>query len=152
MSMAREIYQQIIVDHGRNPRNYGELSAPVCCAEGHNRLCGDSVKVYMRSDKIEINACKFTGEGCAIAIASASLMTEVVHGMHIKDVKALFDDFHGAIVNGENFKYLSPQHERISVFLGVADYPARVKCATLAWQTLLSIINNTNTNRIISTE
>jgi nitrogen fixation NifU-like protein len=152
MSMMREIYQQIIVDHSRNPRNFGEISGSHCSRTGHNRLCGDSLKLYAKIEDKTIVECKFIGEGCAIAMASASLLTEVVTGLTLEDATRLFKDLHGALVNGESFIESSPEHQRLAVFLGVAEYPARVKCATLSWQTLIAIIENSEINSEISTE
>ena len=153
MSMAREIYQQIIVDHGRQPRNFHELSAPCCSHTGHNRLCGDILRVHARIDNARIEACSFTGDGCAISMASASLLTEVVRGQTVEAVEALFTDFHAALVEGATFHAVTPAHERLAVFLGVAEYPARVKCATLAWQTLMAILQqNLHQDAVVSTE
>jgi nitrogen fixation NifU-like protein len=142
MSMAREIYQQIIIDHGRKPRNFHELEAPCCSQTGHNRLCGDILRVHVRVENQQVVACSFTGNGCAISVASASLLTEVIRGQSVEAVSALFSDFHAALVEGKPFKAVTPAHDRLSVFLGVAEYPARVKCATLAWQTLMAILHN----------
>lgn len=151
MSMMREIYQQIIIDHSRNPRNFHELPEPCQNRVGHNRLCGDSLNLYIRVQDNIITECSFTGDGCAIALSSASLLTEIITGLTTEAVTDLFNDFHAALVNGENFDEKTNQHERLAVFLGVGEYPARVKCATLAWQTLMSLIQNSSEN-VVSTE
>ena len=142
MSMAREIYQQILIDHGRHPRNFHELEPPCCSQTGHNRLCGDILRVHVRVENEQVMACSFTGHGCAISMASASLLTEVVRGQTVEAVSLLFADFHAALVDGAPFEMTTPAHERLAIFLGVAEYPARVKCATLAWQTLMAILHN----------
>ncbi|MBT4803428.1 MAG: SUF system NifU family Fe-S cluster assembly protein [Legionellales bacterium] len=152
MSMAREIYQQIIVDHGRNPRNFGVLDHPCCSRTGHNRLCGDILNLYVRVDAGVVAACKFDGSGCAISMASASLLTEVVLGQKVEFACDLFNDFHAALVDGKQFSSSSEAHERLAVFLGVAEYPARVKCATLVWQTLMAVLQENKTLENISTE
>lgn len=153
MSMAREIYQQIIIDHGRQPRNFHELVPPCCSQTGHNRLCGDILRVHVRVENDRVLACSFTGNGCAISMASASLLTEVVRGQTVEAISVLFADFHAALVHGAPFEAVTPAHERLAVFLGVAEYPARVKCATLAWQALMAILHDhVNQDVAVSTE
>lgn len=151
MSMMREIYQQIILDHSRNPRNFHELPEPCQNRVGHNRLCGDSLNLYIRVKDNIIEECSFTGDGCAIALSSASLLTETITGLNLEEASELFHDFHASLVKGDKFNEKTSQHERLAIFLGVSEYPARVKCATLAWQTLMSLIENANDN-VVSTE
>ena len=152
MSLIREIYQQTIIDHGRKPRNFHALEAPCIVADGQNRSCGDSLRLYASVVDNVIEAISFTGEGCAIAVASASLLTEVVSGMRVDEALALFQRFHQAVVVGEDFEAESDNEARLSVFLGVQAYPARVKCATLAWQTLIAVLENPEQPITVSTE
>ena len=132
----RELYQSVIVDHGRHPRNFGSLACPCLAGEGFNALCGDRIylQLVVKNDAIE-NA-QFCGEGCAISVASASLMTEVLRGKKVPEAKALFAEFHALVTGGVS----SAQLGKLAVFAGVREFPARVKCATLAWHTLLSAL------------
>lgn len=152
MSMAREIYQQIIVDHGRKPRNFAVMPPPCCVRHGQNPLCGDNLTLYVRSNDDIITDISFSGDGCAISMASASLLTELTKNMSYASIRILFDEFHAALVNGASFEPSTLAHERLSVLLGVAEYPARVKCATLAWQTLMAVVNAVPDAEKISTE
>lgn len=129
----RELYQEVIFDHNRSPRNFGKLDDADRVAEGHNPLCGDQLTLYVRLDGDVIAEARFVGHGCAISTASASLMTEAVKGRTVADVEALFRDFHalltGAAPEGRDFG-------KLEVLAGVREFPVRVKCATLAWHTL----------------
>ena len=149
MSIERELYQQIIVDHGKNPRNFHKLEH-ACELDGHNPLCGDKVTVYVKQENDLVTEASFVGSGCAIAMASASLMTEIIKGMHISKAKELFEDFHNALVSEADFPDRGDAHRRLSLLLGVKNYPVRVKCATLAWHTLVAILQQENST--ISTE
>jgi nitrogen fixation NifU-like protein len=133
--MLNELYQDIIVDHTRAPRNFGELSHASHQAEGYNPLCGDQLKLFLIIDDQQIiQQIKFTGIGCSISTASASLMTESLVGKTVSEAEYLFKNFH-EMLTAENFK--DPERlEKLAVFSGVKEYPARVKCATLAWHTL----------------
>ena len=129
----RELYQELILDHGRRPRNFRGMPDADHSAEGHNPLCGDQLTVHLRIEQGRIAEASFVGHGCAISTASASLMTEAVRGLTVAEAEALFRDVH-AMLTG------APPPERafgkLAVLGGVRDYPARVKCATLAWHTL----------------
>ncbi|MCZ7559392.1 MAG: SUF system NifU family Fe-S cluster assembly protein [Burkholderiaceae bacterium] len=129
----RELYQEVIFDHNRSPRNFHKMDDADRVAEGHNPLCGDQLTLYVRLKDGLIDEVSFVGHGCAISTASASLMTEAVKGRTIAEVEALFRDFH-ALLTGE-----PPQGRdfgKLEVLAGVREFPVRVKCATLAWHTL----------------
>ncbi|RDI41338.1 Fe-S cluster assembly sulfur transfer protein SufU [Aquicella lusitana] len=129
----RELYQEIIVDHGKAPRNFGKLSHASHCKAGHNPLCGDKLTLYLlERDGVVQDIC-FEGAGCAISVASASLMTECVKGKKRSDVIKLFEQFHDLVTAG---KTSEEDLGKLAVFSGVAEFPVRVKCATLAWHTL----------------
>jgi nitrogen fixation protein NifU and related proteins len=139
--MLNELYQDIIIDHTRSPRNFGILHAASHQAEGHNPLCGDELKIFLLIDQNNvIEQVRFTGAGCSISTASASLMTETLLGKTVAQAEALFKAFH-AMLTQENFAH--PEHlDKLAVFAGVQKYPARVKCATLAWHTLQAALQH----------
>jgi len=129
----RELYQELILDHGRRPRNFHETPGADHSAEGHNPLCGDQLMVFLRIDQGRVADASFVGHGCAISTASASLMTEAVRGLTVGEADSLFRDVH-AMLTGEPAP--GRAYGKLAVLAGVRDYPARVKCATLAWHTL----------------
>ena len=132
----RELYQDIILDHGRHPRNFRPIEHPTHTAQGHNPLCGDRVTVYLRLDGDRVADVSFEGRGCAISTASSSLMTEVLKGKTLAEAQALFAQFHAKVTGGEVHAVpgaLEEDAERLEPLIGVKAYPARVKCATLAW-------------------
>jgi nitrogen fixation NifU-like protein len=143
----RELYQEMIVDHGREPRNFGVLAQANHCQAGHNPLCGDKLTVYILEQNGMIADLSFEGVGCAISVASASLMTEAVKGKTLSEIEKIFTNFHHLVTQGI---HLEDSMDKLSVFSGVAEFPARVKCATLAWHTLKAALNNDP--RPISTE
>ncbi|RLE32373.1 MAG: SUF system NifU family Fe-S cluster assembly protein [Acidobacteria bacterium] len=134
MSDLKDLYQEVILDHNRNPRNCYIMDGASCTADGHNPLCGDIVKVYLRIENGIIEEISFQGQGCAICTASTSLMTESVQGKSVEEAQGLFDEFHQMLtgVAEEQGVVLG----KLQVFEGVREYPVRVKCATLAWHTL----------------
>ena len=134
MSDLRELYQEVIFDHNRNPRNFRALADANRVADGHNPLCGDQLTVYLRVEGDRVVDASFLGHGCAISTASASLMTEAVKGHSIDEVEALFREFHAMLTDATP----AAAHGlgKLEVFGGVRQFPARVKCATLAWHTL----------------
>ncbi len=134
MSDLKDLYQEVILDHNRNPRNCYIMDGASCTADGHNPLCGDIVKVYLRIENGIIEEISFQGQGCAICTASTSLMTESVQGRSVEEAQGLFDEFHQMLtgVAEEQGVVLG----KLQVFEGVREYPVRVKCATLAWHTL----------------
>ena len=135
----RELYQEVILDHGRNPRNLRTSPEANRHAHGHNPMCGDSLVVHATVDDAGvIRDLAFEGKGCAISIASASLMTEVLNGKSEVEAKALFERFHGMCTTGSDLggDLDDEELERLQVLSGVRQFPMRVKCATLAWHTL----------------
>ena len=144
MSDLRELYQEVIFDHNRHPRNFGKLEDANRHADGNNPLCGDKLSLYLRIDGDVIADLRFEGMGCAISTASASLMTERLKGMKVADAEALFHKFH-ALVTEDGKDAEGPELGKLSVLTGVRDYPARVKCATLAWHTLEAALHNQET-------
>ena len=145
----RELYQEVILDHNKNPRNFGELSDANYTADGNNPLCGDRLTVYLKLDDNElVNEVSFTGKGCAISIASASMMTTVVKGKTVKQVNDLFDKFH-KLCTGESDEAELDEFEdeiaKLRVMSGVRQFPMRVKCATLSWHAVEAAINKKDT-------
>jgi len=132
----RELYQEVIFDHNRRPRNFHVLDSATHTADGHNPLCGDQLSVYARVEDGVVQEVSFIGHGCAISKASASLMTEAVKGMSIDEVETLFHDMHAMLTEAHPDRDLG----KLEVLSGVREFPARVKCATLAWHTLHNAI------------
>ncbi|MGB8364046.1 MAG: Fe-S cluster assembly sulfur transfer protein SufU [Rhizomicrobium sp.] len=140
----RELYQDIILDHGRHPRNFRSLAGASHFAHGHNPLCGDKVTVYLKIEDDRIAAVSFEGHGCAISTASASLMTEILTNKTLAEADLLFKSFHGKVTGGDEPEMppmLEEDCERLEPLTGVRTYPARVKCATLAWHTFEAAVN-----------
>jgi nitrogen fixation NifU-like protein len=135
-SPVAELYQEVILDHQRRPRNRGPLACPSGSAEGHNPLCGDRVKVYYTVADGRITAVSFEGTGCAISQAAASLMTVAVKGKTPAEAEALFDGFHDLILGHEVPAEVGAALGKLRAFAGVAAFPLRVKCASLPWHTL----------------
>ena len=142
MSDMRELYQQLIIDHGRKPRNFGELEHANHVKEGFNPLCGDKVTVYVIEKEGVIDDIKFDGCGCAISMASASLMTQALKGKKMTDAISLFGAFHDVVVG--NNKQEQDKLGKLIALAGVVEYPARVKCATLCWHTMIAALNNSD--------
>ncbi len=140
MSDLRDLYQQVILDHYRAPRNFGPLEPVSSCAEGYNPLCGDKVKVYLRTDGDRIDGLTFEGVGCAISTASASLMTEAVRGLERSEAEALLAAFL-ALMTGDGEGANGVPLGKLEVLSGVKDYPVRIKCATLAWHALRAALD-----------
>ena len=137
MSELRDLYQSVILDHYKKPRNYGALENATGRAEGVNPLCGDHVTVQVRVEDGMVVAVGFEGTGCAISKASASLMTEIVGGKSIEDFEALFGRFHDLVTGDEE---PGEGLGKLEVLSGVREFPSRVKCATLAWHALRAAI------------
>lgn len=141
MSELSELYQQVILDHNKKPRNFHKLEAANRMAEGYNPLCGDQLKVYMELEDEVVKSISFEGSGCAISKASASMMTQAVKGKTREEAEMLFNEFH-RMVTGEMNEEAEPNHlGRLTIFSGVREFPARVKCATLSWHTMHAAIN-----------
>ena len=144
----KELYQEIILEHGKNPRNIGKTENFNKDAKGHNPLCGDSVHVYLKLDnKNKVEDVTFEGSGCAISMASASIMTDLVKGKEENEVREIINDFLGMIKINPNLKSKNlndDEKTKLMCLSGVKQYPMRVKCATLSWHTLISAIDNKN--------
>jgi nitrogen fixation NifU-like protein len=134
MSDLQDLYQEVIIDHNRHPRNFHVLDAPSHTAEGFNPLCGDQLKLYLEINNGVIRQASFQGTGCAISTASASLMTEAVLGKTIEEAEQLFSHFHQLMTSVTLIQ--ASDLGKLTVLTGVREFPARVKCATLAWHTL----------------
>lgn len=134
MAELRELYQDVILEHSKNPRNYRALEAANRSAEGFNPLCGDHFKVFLDVEDGRIRDISFEGSGCAISKASASMMTQAVKGKRTEEVEALFEKFH-RVVTGKN-GVEADDLGKLAAFSGVSEFPIRVKCATLAWHAL----------------
>jgi nitrogen fixation protein NifU and related proteins len=140
MSDLRELYQQVILDHYKRPRNFKRLDGATCHAEGHNPLCGDEITVYLHMDGDTICDISFEGAGCAISQSAASLMTTVLKGKTKAEAEALFTKFHD-MVTGEGNGADPMELGKLAVFCGVKEFPIRVKCASLPWHTLRAALD-----------
>ena len=150
MSELRELYQEMILDHGRSPRNFGRIEDCTHHADGHNPLCGDTVNVFLIVKDGIVEDVRFDGHGCAISMASSSLMTEVLKGRTVEEAHTLFHRFH-EVVTGKADPFDIPDDvdpdsfERLMALAGVREFPMRVKCATLAWHTMETAIKGGGT-------
>jgi len=135
MSDLRELYQQVILDHNKNPRNFREMAEATSKIEGYNPLCGDHYTIFLQVDGDTIKDVSFTGNGCAISKASASVMSSMIKGKSRDEAAHLFDVFH-QLITGDASSLDAAELGRLAAFSGVSEFPARVKCATLAWHTL----------------
>jgi len=149
MNGLDDLYQEILLDHYRSPRNFGPLSGHDCEAEGHNPLCGDRVHVEVQLDGDRLEAVRFQGSGCAISTASASMMTEMVSGKTREETDRLFERFR-ALVTGEGDSGPIEELGELAALGGVREFPMRVKCATLAWHTLRAALDRSGAS--VSTE
>ncbi len=143
MSELSELYQEVILDHNRRPKNFGALADATAHAHGDNPLCGDTVDVYLRVAADRIDAISFQGSGCAISKASASMMTEAVSGRTLAEAALLFERFHDMLTTPNDVSVDDDAMGKLAVFAGVREFPMRVKCATLAWHTLKRALNET---------
>ncbi|HEX7486162.1 MAG TPA: SUF system NifU family Fe-S cluster assembly protein [Vicinamibacterales bacterium] len=135
MSDLRELYQEVILDHHKRPRNFGSLAEANRHAEGHNPLCGDLLKVDVDVENGIIKGVAFQGAGCAISRASASLMTDAVKGKSVEEAERMFEEFRQMVTSGVD-DAVEESLGKLAVFCGVREFPSRVKCASLAWHTL----------------
>jgi len=143
MSDLRDLYQEVILDHGRHPRNFGALEAANRHAQGHNPLCGDQVTVALVLNEGRVIDVRFQGAGCAISMASASLMTEAIKGRTEREVRDMFEQFHTGLTAADDGAASAAlaDLDKLAVLGGVREFPIRVKCATLAWHTLVAALN-----------
>jgi len=140
-SELRELYQSVILDHNKQPRNFRKPESANCSAEGSNPLCGDRVTVYLEVKDGVIADAGFQGSGCAISTASASLMTQAIKGQPIEAVEKLFEGFHTMVTSDPRREPESEALGKLSVFAGVREFPMRIKCATLAWHAMREAIH-----------
>src|SRR5947207_13890534 len=149
MSELSELYQQVILDHNKKPRNFHKLENANASAEGFNPLCGDQLNIYLQIEDDQVKDISFEGSGCAIWKASASMMTQAVKGKSKQEAETLFNEFH-RMVTGQLDEETEPNHlGRLTIFSGVREFPVRVKCATLSWHTMHAALHN---KPIVSTE
>lgn len=150
MPDSRTLYEQVILDHNKNPRNFHALEPCDCKVEGFNPLCGDHFTIYVKLDGDRISDIAFTGAGCAISKSSASVMTSVIKGKTIPEAQALFTKFHQMITANPGAAIDEAALGKLRVFSGVREFPVRIKCATLAWHAMASALGNQDS--AISTE
>lgn len=131
-----DLYQQVILDHCKHPRNFRDMASPSCSAQGHNPLCGDQLKLYLALEGDCVKDASFLGSGCCISKASASLMTENVKGKTRREIQSMFDLVHELVTTGQAKSDVG----KLAVFAGVHKFPARVKCAILAWHALMAAL------------
>jgi nitrogen fixation NifU-like protein len=148
MNDMRELYQEVILDHHRRPRNFGKLEHANRHAEGFNPLCGDRVTIYALVEGDVIRDLSFEGSGCAICVASCSLMTDELKGRTIADAEKLFGRFHDLVTGGTSVETEAGALGKLAVFEGVREFPVRVKCATLPWHALRAALGNLPDQRV----
>ena len=136
-----DLYQDIILDHSKNPHNFGVLDQYTCTAEGNNPLCGDSLTVYVNIENNIISDVSYKARGCAISIASASIMSDTIKGKTLEEVNTLFDKFH-KLCTGQTVED-DDDTEILKVLSGVSKFPTRVKCATMSWHAMRKAVDNT---------
>ena len=141
MSELSELYQQVILDHNKKPRNFRRLDNANHTAEGYNPLCGDQLTVYLDLENDQVKDVGFEGSGCAISKAAASMMTQAVKGKSKEQVENLFNEFHSMVTGELNEETEANSLGNLKIFAGVREFPVRVKCATLAWHTLHAALN-----------
>lgn len=153
MEDLRDLYQEVILDHNKRPRNFGPLEDASHSADGHNPLCGDQLRVFLRLEGDTVREVSFEGSGCAISTASASLMTESVKGRTLAEAERLFEEFHELLTGDPSVVGKASQElGKLAVFSGVREFPVRVKCATLAWHTLKAALKSKGESATASTE
>jgi nitrogen fixation NifU-like protein len=138
----KDLYRDVIVDHNRSPRNFREIDPPRRVADGFNPLCGDKLRVYLRLDGDTIEDVAFEGSGCAISVASASLMTEILKGKSEAEALDLFKRMHGLLTGAEGSRDDLQSFGKLAALSGVREYPTRVKCASLCWHTMKSALTD----------
>ncbi len=135
----QELYQEVMMDHNRRPRNFKELEDANRTADGYNPLCGDQITLYLEVEDDKIKDVGFQGAGCAISKASASMMTEAIKELSLEEAEKIFDEFRHMLTNED---YDADSLGDLEILSGVSQYPARIKCATLSWHTLRSALTN----------
>ena len=140
MSDLKQLYQEMILDHNKNPRNFGEIAHPTHKAEGYNPLCGDQYTLYLQVENDKIVDVGFKGAGCAISKSSASIMTSCLKGATLEEAEQMFDNFHRMLTRDAKPEELPGKLCKIVALQGVKDFPTRIKCATLVWHTMKSAL------------
>jgi nitrogen fixation NifU-like protein len=141
LSDLRDLYQEVILDHNRRPRNFRVIQGATRRAEGHNPLCGDRLSLYLQIEDDVIRDASFQGSGCAISKASASMMTDSIKGKTLREAREMFDEFHRMVTGTADPGGRAARLGKLAVFEGVRQYSTRVKCASLAWHTLRSAVD-----------
>jgi nitrogen fixation protein NifU and related proteins len=149
MSELNDLYQEVILDHNKNPRNFREIENATHHADGHNPLCGDQLKVFLSLENDKVADVAFVGSGCAISKASASMMTQSLKGKTKAEAETLFDEFHRMVTGKLDIETDENSLGKLRIFAGVLEFPARVKCASLSWHTVHAALNDEET---VSTE
>jgi nitrogen fixation NifU-like protein len=149
MSELSELYQQVILDHNKKPRNFRKLESANHSAEGFNPLCGDQLTVYLNLEDDAVKEISFEGSGCAISKAAASMMTQAVKGKSKQEAEQLFKEFHGMVTGELDEDNTTNGLGNLKIFSGVREFPVRVKCASLPWHTMHAALNN---QELVSTE
>ena len=149
MSELSDLYQETILEHNKNPRNFREIEGADRTADGNNPLCGDALRVYVDLEGDVVTDVAFKGSGCAISKASASMMTQVVKGKSKEEAEMLFDEFHRMVTGGLDIESEENHLGKLKIFAGVLEFPARVKCASLSWHTLNAALKG---EEVVSTE
>ncbi len=147
----RELYQQVILDHNKNPRNFREMEDADSVAEGYNPLCGDHINVYLKLENDKVKEVSFHGSGCAISKASASVMTTILKDKTKEEAEEIFHKFQELVTGKAGDEPDLEQYGKLAIFAGVRDFPARVKCASLAWHTVQSALKDKG-KPVVSTE
>jgi nitrogen fixation NifU-like protein len=142
MSELNDLYQEVILEHNKNPRNFREIETATQTADGNNPLCGDALRVYVEMDGDNVKDVAFKGSGCAISKASASMMTQAVKGKTKAEADILFDEFHKMVTGELDAEIDENSLGKLKIFAGVLEFPARVKCASLSWHTLHAALND----------
>ena len=149
MSELSDLYQEVILEHNKNPRNFREISDADQYADGKNPLCGDALRVYVAMDGDTITDVAFKGSGCAISKASASMMTQSIKGKTKAEAEHIFEEFHNMVTGELDIETDENELGKLKIFSGVLEFPARVKCASLSWHTLNAALKGEN---VVSTE
>ena len=149
MSELSELYQETILEHNKNPRNFRAIEGADKEADGNNPLCGDALRVYVKMDGDTVSDVSFKGSGCAISKASASMMTQTVKGKSRQEAERLFEEFHSMVTGGLDVETEENHLGKLKIFSGVLEFPARVKCASLSWHTLHAALHG---EEVVSTE
>lgn len=149
MSELSDLYQEVILEHNKNPRNFREIPEADAYADGKNPLCGDALRVYVDLEGDMVKDVAFKGSGCAISKASASMMTQAVKGKSKKETETIFDEFHRMVTGELNIETDENNLGKLKIFSGVLEFPARVKCASLSWHTLNAALHGED---VVSTE